>query len=90
MRKYYWSIEDNRVISLDELETIRQETEPETPLKEFVEKCSYRNNGDLEPLDMEIERERNEVSSFLDYVQTITENIADLARLATIIVEEVN
>ena len=90
MRKYYWSIEDNRVISIDELETIRQETEPDTPLRTFIEKCSYRNNGDLEPLDMEIERERKEVSSLLDDIHTITESIADLAILATVTVEEVN
>ena len=90
MKKYYWSIEDNRVISLEELDTIRQATEPETPLAEYVEKCSYKNNGDLEPLDMEIQRELKTLEELHDDIRTITESIIELEKLVLQIEKELN
>ena len=81
MKKYYWSIEDGRVISIEELEKIRSELYPDDSMEKFLEGCSYRNNGDLEPLSMEIERQKKLIDSLTDDIRTAQRFITYLKRL---------
>ncbi len=81
MRKYYWSIEDSRIVSIEELEKIRSELYPDDSMETFLEACSYRNNGDLEPLSMEIERQQKLIRGLEDDIRTAQRFITYLKRL---------
>ena len=77
MRKYFWSIEENRTISIDEIEKIRLQFYPEKTLSDFLSDCSYLNNGDLQPLEIEIERERKQVAILHDEEKEIRSAVYD-------------
>lgn len=81
MRKYYWSIEDSRIVSIEELEKIRSELYPDDSMETFLEACSFRNNGDLEPLSMEIKRQEKLIRDLEDNIRTATEFINYLKEL---------
>lgn len=81
MKKYYWSIEDGRVISIEELEKIRSELYPDESMENFLEACSYRNNGDIEPLRMEIERQEKTLHGLEDDINTVKQFITYLKGL---------
>ena len=81
MKKYYWSIEDGRVISIEELEKIRSELYPNDSMEKFLEDCSCRNNGDLEPLCMEIKRQEKLIDSLMDDIRTAQRFVTYLKRL---------
>lgn len=81
MKKYYWSIEDGRVISIEELERIRSELYPDDSMENFLEACSYLNNGDLEPLSMEIKRQEKILHGLENDINTVKQFISYLKGL---------
>lgn len=56
MKRYYYSIEDDAIISADELNRFRLESAPDMSLPEYIASCSYLQNGDIEPLTLYIAR----------------------------------
>ncbi len=79
--KYYWSIDGQCVISRQELEKIREEYYPDDSMEKFMEDCSFMNNGDIEPLYMEIQRQEKLLRSVEDEAEEIRSHIAYLKSL---------
>lgn len=82
MKRYYWSIEDDAIISAQELDILRSRSAPEMSLAEYITASSYLNNGDLEPLTLEIERQKKALRSADRDADTIKAFIAELEELA--------
>lgn len=82
MKKYYWSIESGRVISLEELDSIRSEFYPNDTLEKFISDCSYLNNGDIEPIELQIAREEKELAQAEEEAKRISKHIEELRNLA--------
>lgn len=61
MKKYYWSIEEQRIITFEELEEYHKKYYPLDSTEKFLSDCSYLNNGDIEPLDNEIKRTKKQM-----------------------------
>ena len=81
MKKYYWDMESERVISIDELEKIRSEFYPDDSMEKFMSDCSYLNNGSIEPLYMEINRQKKTLLSMEDELKEIRNYIEYLEQL---------
>lgn len=81
MKKYYWDMESERVISIDELDKIRSEFYPDDSMEKFMCDCSYMNNGAIEPLSMEIQRLEKTLQSMLDDVTHMQTYIAYLKKI---------
>lgn len=83
MRKYYFSIEENRIITIEEVKNIWEEcNKSEYPnFNDYIVVCSYLQNGDLEPIENEIRRTEKRIESieeeakaekeYLDYLKSI-------------------
>lgn len=82
MKKYYWSIESGRVISLEELNSIRSEFYPNDTLEKFISDCSYLNNGDIEPIELQIAREEKELTRAEEEIKQAREHLEELRNLA--------
>ena len=82
MKKYYWSIESGRVVSLEELDSIRSEFYPNDSLEKFISDCLYLNNGDIEPIEMQIAREEKELIRAEEEIKQAREHVEELRNLA--------
>lgn len=67
MRKYYFSIEDNRVIAIDEIKKLwNQYNVNDYPVfADYIAVCSYLQNGDLEPIETEIKRQSKKIDCMI-------------------------
>ncbi len=79
MNKYYWSTEEQRIVTIDELRKNHDLFYPDIDFADFLLLCSYTNNGIIQPLSKEITREKAlvhalqiELSDFADDTATKT------------------
>lgn len=85
MKKYFYDNNAGRVISLNELNGIRSELYPDKSMEQFLSDCSYRNNGTIEPLFMEITRQKKlalsmeeelkELHAYIEYLEEINREV---------------
>lgn len=58
MKKYYWSTEEQKIVTIDELRKNHDLFYPDIDFSDFLFLCSYTNNGIIQPLTKEITREK--------------------------------
>lgn len=81
MKKYFWDNESERVISIEELEKIRSEFYPNDSMEKFMSDCSYLNNGSIEPLFMEIQRQKKAVMAMEDDLKELKKYVEYLQKI---------
>lgn len=94
MRKYYFSIEDNKVISIYEIKKIwNQFGKNDFPVfADYIAVCSYLQNGDLMPIETEIKRQSKKIDCMIavcDCESDIQAEVEYLNYLQSIVYETV-
>ena len=88
MKKYYWNIEKQEIITIDELKQNHAEFYSDIGFSDFLRLCSSANNGNLESLEKEITREKTLVNILKKEcaeeteINAIWENVIRLSSMA--------